>query len=312
MKHLTSISFLSLLLLAGCGQSSKDKEQLETAAEATPEIQSSSSGEPITLHARLDFVDASATPSINANRQLNASIYMETDVTREGSGANATYMHDSDDSRVQGYVIASGKLALNKDDVSSNETYTMHNEWSSLTTAPEGKFTIKLPEASLIGEGLSVGVEIEAPVSGTKKATISSKEQSMESEVTHSRPIFCASQTADKDVCTLTFTIDAQPTKAQNPAYESLFTAAQETYKYQGKKGPDGGFIMYSGLVPVYGATTNYNNGHFVTELNQQYSVNVDGGDMSQHIYLVVWSTKRGDKWQPEGLVPLKKPETIQ
>lgn len=312
MKHLTSISFLSLLLLASCGQSSKDNEQVETAAEASTEIQSASSGEPITLHARLDFVDTSSMPSISASRQLNASLYIETDVTREGSGASATYIQDTDESRVQGFVTASGKLALNKDDVSSNETYNMHNVWNTLTSNPEGKFTIKLPQLSLVGEGLSVGVEIEAPVNGTKKATISSNGQTLDSEVTHSRSIFCATKTADQDVCTLTFTIDTVPTKVQDPAYESLFEAAKETYKYQGKKGPDGGFVMYSGLVPVYGATTNYHNGHFVTELNQQYSVSLDGGDMSQHIYLVVWSTKRGDKWQPEGLLPRKVPEVIQ
>lgn len=312
MKRLTSISFLSLLLLAGCGQSSKDKEQLEAATETTPEIQSTSSGEPITLHARLDFMDSFTSPAINANRQLKASIYLETDVLREGSGASATYSLDTEESRVQGALLAMGTFTLKSDEVSTNETYNMNNEWRVLTKNPEGKFIIKLPEESLIGEGLSVGVEIEVPVKGTKKATINSNAQTMDSEVTHSRPMFCTSQSADQDVCTLSFTIDAVPTKAKNSLHERLLENAKTLYAYQGKKNPEGGLIMYSAMVPVYGATTTYHSGHFVTELNQQYKTNLDGSDIGQHIHLVVWSTKRGDKWQPEGLPPQQKPEALQ
>lgn len=311
MRNLTSVCFVSFLLLAGCGQSSKENQQTESEAPAETPV---SSGEPITLHARLDFMDSSASTSINANHKLNASIYIETDVIREGSGASATYRLDSDDSRVQGSLVAKGSLALNSDDVSSSETYNMHNEWSSLTNKPEGKFSIKLPEPSLLGDGLSVAVEIEAPVSGTKKATISSKGQTMETEVTHSRPMFCTPQVEDKnkDVCTLKFTIDAVPTKATDPAYESILESAKNVYAYQGKKNPEGGLIMYSGMVPVYGAITQYQNGHFATALDQQYTANIDGTDIGQHIHLVVWSTKRGDKWQPEGLPPLQKPEALQ
>ena len=309
MKNITSVCVLSFLLLAGCGQSSKESQQAES--EAPVEAADSSSGEPITLHARLDFVDTFVSPSINSSRKLNASIYIETDVTREGSGATATYSLDTEESRVQGAVLASGTLALNDNDVSSSENYNVHNEWNALTNAPEGKFSIKLPQASFVGEGLNVGVEIEVPVSGTKEASISSNGQTIDGEITHSRSMFCTSQSTDKDkdICRLTFTIDAVPTKAQDPAYESLLESAKTVYASQGKKNSEGGLIMYSGILPVYGATTRYHNGHFVTALNQQYKVNMDGADISQHIHLVVWSTKRGDKWQPEGLPPLKKLE---
>lgn len=313
MKNITSVVALSFLLLAGCSKSPEESQQVES--EAPPAEESTgSAGEPITLHARLDFVDTLASPAINAQRKLNASIYIEADVLREGSGASATYSLDSDETRVQGSLVASGSYALNSNEVSSNETYNMHNEWVSLTNKAEGKFLIELPEPALLGDGLSVGVEIETPVSGIKKATISSNGQTMDGEVTHSRSMFCApqSENKEKDVCTLKFTIDPVPTKAQSPAYEHMLEGAKTLYAYQGKKNPEGGLIMYSGMVPVYGATTQYHNGHFVTELNQEYTTNLDGADIGQHIHLVVWSTKRGDKWQPEGLPPLQKPEVVQ
>lgn len=309
MKNIMSVCVLSFsfLLAAGCGQSSKEDQASEP--EEIAEAPAETTGEPITLHARFDFFDKSGSSSINSNRQLKASIYIETDVRREGSGAGATYSLDTEESRVQGSLLASGSLALKSNEVSSSETYNMRNEWSSLTSNPEGKFLIDLPERSRIGEGLSVGVDIEAPVSGTKKASISSNGQTIDSEITHSRPMFCAPQSAEKDVCKLKFTIDATPTKAQEPAYETLLESAKAAYTYQGKKSPEGGLIMYSGMIPVYGATTRYNNGHFVTELNQEYTANIDEGEISQHIHLVVWSTKRGDKWQPEWVPPLQKPD---
>ena len=311
MRNLTSVCILSFLLLAGCSKAPQENQQAES--EAPAETSTGPTGEPITLHARLDFTDGLANTSISASSQLKASIYIETDVLREGSGESATYTLDSEDSRVQGSLVASGSLALKSDDVSSSETYNMHNEWSSLTNKPEGKFLIKLPEPALLGDGLSVGVEIEVPVSGIKKATVSSKGQTIDSEITHSRSMFCTTQATDKDkdVCTLKFTIDPVPTKASTPELESLLASAKTLYTYQGKKNAEGGLIMYSGMVPVYGAITQYQNGHFVTALDQAYSANVDSGDISQHIHLVVWSTKRGDKWQPDGLPPLQKPETV-
>lgn len=315
MKSITSVCALSFLLITSCGQSSKEdqqKDNQQVESDAATQISDVPSGEPITLHARLDFVDTFASASINANRKLNASIYIETDVMREGSGVSATYSVDSDESRVQGALLASGSLALRSDGMVSNETYNMHNEWNSLTPKPEGKFTIEFPTASSVGEGLSVGVEIEVPVSGTKKAIMTSGGQDVDAEIVHARPSFCASQTADKEVCTLKFTIDAVPTKAQAPEYESLFENAKTIYSYQGKIYPNGGMIMFSGLTPVYGATTHYHDGHFVTALDQQYKVTLKDADIGQHIHLVVWSTKRGDKWQPESLPPLQKPEALQ
>ncbi len=309
MKYIATLGFLSVLAVTGCGQSSNEEEQV---SEVVEDLQEVPTGEPITLHARLDFMDASVSPSINSSRKLNASIYLATDVMREGSGESAIYSLDTEETRVQGAVVASGQMALNADDIATRETYDMQAQWSSITNNPEGKYSINLPNISYIGDGLQVGIEVEVPVTGTKKAIISSKDQTMEGDVTHARPMFCSTQSPEKDVCTLTFTIDALPTKAREPVYESLLEGAKATYAYQGKQDANGGLIMYSGLVPVYGATTQYHGGHFVTQLNEKYSVTLDGSDISQHIHLVVWSTKRGDSWQPNDLPPLQKPEQLQ
>lgn len=313
MKYIVCGSLLSVLLVTGCGQSSNEQAPSESVAD---EVQSEAhdeamtSGEPVTLHARFEFMDASASTAIDSHRQLKASFYMQTDVIRDGSGADASFSLDTEDTRVQGALFASGSLSMKENDISSSETYNMQNVLGAMTTNPEGKFVIQLPEASMVGEGLSVGVELEVPVSGVKKAIISSQGQTIESQVTHARSMFCATRTEDSDLCTLKFTIDAVPTKAQDPAYERLFESARAAYPYQGKQSPDGGLIMYSGLLPVYGAFTRYHNGHFVTELNQHYKINLDGTDISQHIHLVVWSTNRGDSWQPEGLPPLQTHES--
>lgn len=309
MKYIATLGFLSVLAVTGCGQSSNEEEQV---GEVVDELQEAPSGEPITLHARLDFMDASVTPSINSSRKLKASIYLATDVMREGSGESAIYSLDTEETRVQGAVVASGQMALNADEISTNETYNMQAQWSSITNNPEGKYSIDLPDISKIGDGLQVGIEVEVPVTGTKKSTIRSNDQMVEDDVNHARSMFCSAQSPEKDVCTLTFTIDALPTKAREPVYEGLLEGAKATYAYQGKQDANGGLIMYSGLVPVYGATTQYHDGHFVAQLNEQYSVTLDGLDISQHIHLVVWSTKRGDSWQPEGLPPLQKIEQLQ
>lgn len=309
MKYIATLSFLSVLAVTGCGQSSKEDEQV---SEVVEEVQEVPSGEPITLHARLDFMDALVSPSINASRKLNASIYLATDVVREGSGDSALYSLDSEETRVQGAVVASGQMDFNQDEVSTNETYNMQAGWSSITNNPDGKYRINLPDVSYVGDGLRVGIEVEVPMTGTKKATISSNGQTLEGDVTHARSMFCSTQSPEKDICTLTFTIDALPTKAKEPVYESLLEGAKAAYAYQGKQDANGGLIMYSGMVPVYGATTQYQNGHFVTQLNEKYSVNLDGSDISQHIQLTVWSTKRGDSWQPNDLPPLQTPEQLQ
>src|SRR4051794_37247766 len=107
MKHIAIVSLLSLFFITGCGQSSNEEQSPEAVTDEAQSDQSSDAipaGEPITLHARLEFMDALASPSINSNRKLNASIYIETDAIRDGSGANATYTLDSDESRVQGVV----------------------------------------------------------------------------------------------------------------------------------------------------------------------------------------------------------------
>lgn len=306
MKYLALASILSAFFVAGCGQSSNDEQPGEDyVAEDTQE--DLPAGELVTLHARLDFIDNQATPSISASRQLKASFYVTTEVRRDGTGEAASFFQDSENYRVQGAIAASGNFSLKDNDISTSESYDMSNQWSGLTENPDGKFLIKLPEPSMIGEGFTVGVEIDVPVSGTKKATITGNGQTFESELSHARTMFCYSQTEEQEACKLEFKIDAVPTKAQDSAYEHLLKSAKDAYTYQGKQGPDGGLIIYSSLLPIYGATTRYSNGHFVTSLSQQYSVNLDGSELSQQIRMVVWSTKPGDNWQPEEATPIQQ-----
>ncbi len=305
MKYVALASLLSAFFMAGCSESPKEEQPNEDyVAEDTQEALPA--GEPVTLHARLDFVDNQATPSINASRQLKASFYLTTDVMRDGTGEGASFFLDSENYRVQGTIAASGNFSLKDGDISTTESYDMNNQWPALTENPDGKFQIKLPEPSMIGEGFTVGVEVDVPVSGTKQATISGNGQTIQSELNHARTMFCYAQSEQQEACKLEFTIDAIPTKAKDSAYDHLVQSAKDAFAFQGKQGPDGGLIIYSSLLPVYGATTRYHNGHFVTSLKQEYSVNLDGSELGQQIHMVVWSTKRGDNWQPEEATPLQ------
>lgn len=308
MKYIALVSLLSAFLITGCSESPKEEQPAEDYVTEDQQNELPA-GEPITLHARLDFVDTQATPSINASRQLKASFYLTTDVMRDGAADGASFWADGENYRVQGAIAASGNFSLNSSDVATDETYNMSNQWPSVTENPEGTFRIKMPEASLIGEGLSVGVEIEVPVKGTKKATITGNGQTIDSELSHARTMFCHSKSDEEEACKLEFTIDAVPTKAKDSTYDHLLQSAKDAFAFQGKQGPDGGLIIYSSLLPVYGATTRYHNGHFVTSLKQEYSVNLDGSELGQQIHMVVWSTKRGDNWQPEEATPVKIPE---
>ena len=69
MKNITFVCLLSFLLLAGCSKTPKEDVQ-QAESEAPADAPASLSGEPITLHARLDFTDGLANASINSNRQL--------------------------------------------------------------------------------------------------------------------------------------------------------------------------------------------------------------------------------------------------
>ncbi len=301
------------LSLASCtpepSQSSAQAESSPAASSQTeqnplemPQDQASEmvAGDPITLHARLVYKDSFLSPSIGAEKSLTTNLHLTSDVLRTGSGPDASYALDNEVERVQGNVTAKGQVNFSSDDISTQETYQMQGDWPAMTTPTAGQFSIKLPEPSDIGDGLRIELVIKAPVTGVKTAKIQSKEQHRATEVSHSRSAWCSNFDEKSDICDLSFTVDAIPTTAKTPAGEVLLENAKQVYLLQGKKDESGGLLMYSNLVPVYGATTTYENGHFVTRLNTSYTATLDGGSISQQLEIVVWSTERGSNWQPK------------
>lgn len=258
------------------------------------------SGEPITLHARVVYKDSFLSPSIGAEKSLTTNLHLTSEVLRTGSGPDATYALDKEIERVQGSVVANGQVNFSSDDISTQETYQMQGEWPQMTIPTAGQFSIQLPEPSDIGDGLRIELIIKAPVTGVKTAKIISKGQQIDTEVTHSRAAWCNDNGAGGDLCEISFTIDAIPTTAKTAAGEVMLENAKQVYNLQGKKDATGGLLMYSSMVPVYGATTTYENGHFVTRLNTSYTETLDGGSISQQLEIVVWSTERGSNWQPK------------
>lgn len=256
-------------------------------------------GEPITLHARLLYKDEFRNPTIGAVKSLEANLHITSDVLRTGQGAAASYALDQEVERVQGSVKAQGQVNFTADDISTQEVYQMQGDWPQMTTASAGQFSIMLPEPSDIGDGLRIKLLVKAPVAGNKNAQIRSKDQQISSEVTHARPMWCGELEGGSDLCDLSFTIDAIPTSAKTPVGEVMFENAKQAYNLQGKKDATGGLLMYSNSMPVYGASTSYENGHFVTRLKTNYTQTLDGGTVSQQLDIVVWSTARGSDWQP-------------
>jgi hypothetical protein len=279
--------------------SSAETSPSDDASPAADTSQDTAAGEPITLHARLIYKDEFHNPSIGAVTSLDANLHITTDVLRSGQGAAATYALDQGVERVQGSVKAQGQVNFSADDIATQEIYQMQGDWPQLSTASAGQFSIMLPEPSDIGEGLRIKLLVKAPVAGNKSAQIQGKGQQINAEVTHSRPMWCGEREGGSDLCDLSFTIDATPTNAKTPIGEVMFENAKHVYNLQGKKDATGGLLMYSNSMPVYGAITNYELGHFVTRLKTSYTQTLDGGTVSQQLDIVVWSTARGSDWQP-------------
>ncbi len=302
MSRFIITSSLTALLL-GCSPA-PETETAPSEPSAVTDTNSTdfaeTSGDPITVHARFHYLENMTTQSIGADKTLRADLELESDIRRFGSGADAQYQLDQEVERVKGSVTANGSLNLTSDDVSTQETYQMQGNWSTMTTPTAGRFSIKLPEASDIGDGPRIEFEIKAPVTGTKKAVIKSANQQIDSEVSHSRPFACTNGENGGDICELSFTIEPIPTAAKTDAGAVLLENSKQAYNLQGKKDANGGLLMYSSMLPVYGSTTSYENGHFVTRLKTSYTETLDGGVITQELDVVVWSTERGSDWQPD------------
>ncbi len=314
MSSLSTPLFISsagllLLALTACSPASQQATpEAATATEAAAEPVSASetpdvAANQLTLHARLYVKDQTSTAAIGSSNQLQAAFELQTPVQVEGSGLTARFTDVYDQDLVRGQLQARGDTAF-KSDPALTEHYQMQASWPTPVPVTQGRFRIWAPEPSSVGEGYSVKVELEVPVSGEKKAQISSDGALLDTEITHARPMACGTEEG-QEICKLSYTVDAVPTVAQDEAGKLLLDSAKTLYASQGKINSDGGLIMYSSLVPVYGAVTSLEDGHLVIRSSQQYSLKFKEADMAQQLELVVWTTAPGEHWQPANLPPL-------
>ncbi len=300
---------LTLLALTACSPAPEGaKAQAdEAASEAVATADTLPQDKQLVLHARLYVKDQTSTPAIGSANQIQAAFYLQSPVTVTGTGLDARFSDVFEQDLVQGQLHASGNTDFKSDPILT-EQYQMQASWPEPVAVTQGRFRVWAPEPSSIGEGYTVKVELEVPVSGTQKAQISSNGNVLDTEVTHARPIVCTTDSTTgtaQELCKLSYTIDAVPTTAQDEGGKLLLENAKTLYAGQGKINSDGGLIMYSSLVPVYGAVTSLEDGHLVIRSTQQYSLKFKEGNMAQQLELVVWTSEPGDSWQPANLPPL-------
>ncbi len=296
---------LALGLLTACSPAPEAPEPPadDAATQAVTESGDLAQDKQLVLHARLYVKDRTAMPAIGSENQIQAAFALQSHVQASGSGLDISFSDVYEQDLVQGQLQASGSTNF-KADPTLTEHYQMQASWPEPVAVTQGRFRVFAPEPSSIGDGYSVKVELEVPVSGDKKAQISSNGMLLDTEVTHAKPIACGTDNG-QEICKLSYTIDAVPTAAKDAAGELLLDNAKTLYANQGKISSDGGLLIYSSLVPVYGAVTTLEAGHLVIRSRQQYSLKFKEADMAQQLELVVWTSQPGDNWQPADLPPL-------
>lgn len=296
---------LALGLLTACSPAPEapDPPADDAAAQTVTGSGDLAQDKQLVLHARLYVKDRTAMPTIGSENQIQAAFALQSPVQVSGSGLDARFSDVYEQDLVQGQLQASGSTNF-KADPTLIEHYQMQASWPEPVAVTQGRFHVFAPEPSSIGDGYSVRVELEVPVSGDKKAQISSNGMLLDTEVTHAKPIACGTDNG-QEICKLSYTIDAVPTAAKDAAGELLLDNAKTLYANQGKISSDGGLLIYSSLVPVYGAVTTLEAGHLVIRSRQQYSLKFKEADMAQQLELVVWTSEPGDNWQPADLPPL-------
>ena len=301
---------LTLFVLTAC--SPAPEVATATSAEATSQVVTADATaiaeeNLVILHARLYVKDQTSTPAIGSTNQLQAAFHLQTPVRVEGTGLDTRFSDIFEQDQVQGQLLASGDTDF-KTDPALTEHYLMQASWPESVPVTQGRFRVWAPEPSIIGTGYSVKVELEVPVSGEKKAQISSNGTVLDTEVTNARPLVCGTDNESgnaQEMCKLSYTVDAVPTEAKDEAGKLMLDSAKTLYASQGKINSDGGLIMYGSLVPVYGAVSSLEDGHLVIRSSQQYSLKFKEGNMAQQLELVVWTSAPGDSWQPANLPPL-------
>ncbi len=300
---------LTLFVLTACSPAPEvtTTPANDTASQADADPDALPQDKQLVLHARLYIKDQTSNPAIGSANQIQAAFHLQTPVRVEGTGLDTRFSDIFEQDQVQGQLLASGDTEF-KTDPALTEHYLMQAAWPEPVAVTQGRFRVWAPEPSNIGAGYSVKVELEVPVSGDKKAQISSNGTVLDTEVTQARPLVCGTDNESgnaQEMCKLSYTVDAVPTEAKDEAGKLMLDSAKTLYASQGKINSDGGLIMYGSLVPVYGAVSSLEDGHLVIRSSQQYSLKFKEGNMAQQLELVVWTSAPGDSWQPANLPPL-------
>ena len=300
---------LTLFVLTACSPAPEvaTTPANDTASQADADPDALPQDKQLVLHARLYIKDQTSNPAIGSANQIQAAFHLQTPVRVEGTGLDTRFSDIFEQDQVQGQLLASGDTEF-KTEPALTEHYLMQAAWPEPVAVTQGRFRVWAPEPSNIGAGYSVKVELEVPVSGDKKAQISSNGTVLDTEVTQARPLVCGTDNESgnaQEMCKLSYTVDAVPTEAKDEAGKLMLDSAKTLYASQGKINSDGGLIMYGSLVPVYGAVSSLEDGHLVIRSSQQYSLKFKEGNMAQQLELVVWTSAPGDSWQPANLPPL-------
>ncbi|MFN6262233.1 MAG: hypothetical protein ACK4XG_05415 [Chromatiaceae bacterium] len=300
---------LTLFVLTACSPAPEvaTTPANDTASQADADPDALPQDKQLVLHARLYIKDQTSNPAIGSANQIQAAFHLQTPVRVEGTGLDTRFSDIFEQDQVQGQLLASGDTEF-KTEPALTEHYLMQAAWPEPVAVTQGRFRVWAPEPSIIGTGYSVKVELEVPVSGDKKAQISSNGTVLDTEVTQARPLVCGTDNESgnaQEMCKLSYTVDAVPTEAKDEAGKLMLDSAKTLYASQGKINSDGGLIMYGSLVPVYGAVSSLEDGHLVIRSSQQYSLKFKEGNMAQQLELVVWTSAPGDSWQPANLPPL-------
>lgn len=310
-RNMTAGILVLGIAVAGCKPSDpneKNTAQPETATSSPAENSSTDEGadprEKVMLHARVDFTSSMSAPDAGTQNTTHIQLELRQPAFRSGKGSDASFDWDTDQStEVRGDVDANGSAHISSDQGDLTENYQKSSHWPNWTVPEKGVFSIQMPEKSHVGEGLSVRVNIHAPVSGTQTARITSPQGSMETEASLSIPLACGGQNqyiADgSSGCGIEISMDPNVSSPQDAAGQVLFPQLKDALA-----APNGETLMAM-QGTLFGAQTEYReDGHFVVHMARDYPFAKEGSSIDHRYKVVVWSTRLNDDWVPEAAKP--------
>lgn len=292
------IAIVTAATLAACSRSTEPAANQNKSVVST---QPDNRGEPVMLHARIDYTGGSMTREIGKTGVV-LSLDLRQPALRIGKGKNASYSSDdSAPTQVQGFVHGSGHAEMNSNDTHIEEHYDKTGAWHPLQTPTKGFFAIKMPESSDIGDGLQVEVEVHAPVAGEQWTQAYGQQNP---DVTFARPLECSERDEYLDdhgaACSVKFHIDPTLSGPKSDAGKILYDKTVDALKQ-----PNGEWVMAM-LGQLYGAETTYENDEFVVHILKQSTFDKDGSTINRDIDITVWSSRRDSNWVPKNVTPVK------